>query len=125
MGLPLRGFVISRCRCRRAAVRRVGRQNGPVARRGRRFVNRASSMTLHRDVLPVLPVVLPVTQTTNRGITANRRFARIFGDSRGRCIRRNYVDQAVSMVPRRLMPGPFGIKGILTERAVVPDPPIR
>jgi len=46
-------------------------------------------MTLYRDVFPV---VLLVTKTTNRGIITNRRFARIFADSRGRCIRRNYVD---------------------------------
>ena len=72
--------------------------------RGRWLVNRAASMTLYRDVLPVfpvLPVVLPVIKTTNRGTTANRRLARIFGDPRGRCIRRNYVDRAVSVVPRR------------------------
>ena len=92
--------MISRYRCGRAAVRRAGGQNGPVAFRGRWLVNRAWSMTLCPDVLPVLPVVLPVTKTTSRGIAANRRFARIFGDSRGRCIRRNYVDRAVSMVPR-------------------------
>jgi hypothetical protein len=94
---PLRELVISRCRCGRAAVRLgIGRQNGPVACRGRRFVNRASPMTLNRDLLPVLPVVLPVTKTTIRGITANRRFARISGAARGRCIRRNYVDRTVA-----------------------------